>query len=52
MWDLEFRSSRDGTWEMWAQGSLEDCLRDALLLRAGGNGWDRLYDAARLSCER
>lgn len=51
-WVLEFRKMKDRTWFVFTQGSLEECLDDALALKTGMHGWGSTYDAARIGFER
>lgn len=52
MWVLEFHKIKTDEWFVWCRGSLEDCLEDALELKAGLHGWGNSYDAARLGYAR
>lgn len=49
MWELELRNSKDGTWQLWTKGTLEECLTDLWEFKRGSYG--DVFDAARLTTE-
>lgn len=51
MWELEFRRVADGEWTLFTRGTLEECLADALRLKAGDHSWRQFYNGARLVME-
>jgi hypothetical protein len=52
-WTLELRDTLGrgpAEWKVWVRGTLEECLADLMLWRAGK--FTDAYDAARLVTER